>query len=149
VEPLRHRPPDHPDPQGEAADAGGDRQVPARSPTTSPSPAAARSTRPSPRALDAQRRADAIDADIIKTYVALGLGIGIVAYMAFDPERTRTCARWTAAHLFESSTTRIGIRRNAWLRGYTYAFIELFAPHLTRKMVQAALAGEEGSDPGL
>jgi LysR family cys regulon transcriptional activator len=54
-----------------------------------------------------------------------------------------------AAHLFESATTRIGVRRNAYLRGYAYGFIELFAPHLTRRMVQAALAGEEGSDPGL
>ena len=53
-----------------------------------------------------------------------------------------------AAHLFESSTTRIGVRRNAWLRGYVYAFIELFAPHLSRRVVDAALAGG-GEDPGL
>lgn len=91
----------------------------------------------------------AIDADIIKTYVALGLGIGIVAYMAFDPKADKGLRAVDAAHLFESATTRIGIRKNAWLRGYTYGFIELFAPHLTRKMVQSALAGEEGSDPGL
>ncbi len=91
----------------------------------------------------------AIDADIIKTYVALGLGIGIVAYMAFDPAADKGLRAVDAAHLFESATTRLGIRRNAWLRGYAYTFIELFAPHLTRKMVQSALAGEEGSDPGL
>lgn len=91
----------------------------------------------------------AIDADIIKTYVALGLGIGIVAYMAYDPAADKGLRAVDAAHLFESATTRIGIRRNAWLRGYAYTFIELFAPHLTRKMVMAALAGEEGSDPGL
>jgi LysR family cys regulon transcriptional activator len=91
----------------------------------------------------------AIDADIIKTYVALGLGIGIVAYMAFDPKTDKNLRAVDAAHLFESATTRLGIRRNAWLRGYAYTFIELFAPHLTRKMVMAALAGEEGSDPGL
>ena len=53
----------------------------------------------------------AIDADVIKTYVALGLGIGILAKMAFDPgARPRTCALIDASHLFESSTTRIGIR---------------------------------------
>ncbi|MBZ0131000.1 MAG: HTH-type transcriptional regulator CysB [Rhodocyclaceae bacterium] len=91
----------------------------------------------------------AIDADIIKTYVALGLGIGIVATMAFDPKADRNLRAVDAAHLFESATTRIGVRRNAWLRGYAYGFIELFAPHLTRKMVMAALAGEAGSDPGL
>lgn len=91
----------------------------------------------------------AIDADIIKTYVAMGLGIGIVATMAFDPKADRKLRAADAAHLFESATTRIGIRRNAWLRGYAYGFIELFAPHLTRKMVMAALAGEAVSDPGL
>jgi len=91
----------------------------------------------------------AIDADIIKTYVALGLGIGIVAYMAFDPKTDKHLRAVDAAHLFESATTRLGIRRNAWLRGYAYTFIEQFAPHLTRKMVMAALAGKTGSDPGL
>ena len=53
------------------------------------------------------------------------------------------------AHLFPSSTKRIGIRRGAWLRGYAYVFIELFAPHLSRKTVEAALRGGEGDDPGL
>ena len=91
----------------------------------------------------------AIDADIIKTYVALGLGIGIVAYMAYDPAADKGLRAVDAAHLFESATTRIGIHRNAWLRSYVFTFIELFAPHLTRKMVQSALAGTEGSDPGL
>ncbi len=91
----------------------------------------------------------AIDADIIKTYVALGLGIGLVAYMAYDPATDQGLRALDAAHLFESATTRIGIRRNAYLRGYAYDFIGLFAPHLSRKMVEAALAGREGSDVGL
>ena len=91
----------------------------------------------------------ALDADIIKTYVALGLGIGIVAYMAYDPATDKGLRAVDAAHLFESATTRIGIHRNAWLRGYVFTFIELFAPHLTRRMVESALAGEVGSDPGL
>lgn len=91
----------------------------------------------------------ALDSDVIKTYVAMDLGIGIIASMAFDPLVDRGLQAIDAAHLFESSTTRIGLPRNAWLRGYVYAFIELFAPHLTRKMVMAATAGAHGSDPGL
>lgn len=88
----------------------------------------------------------ALDADVIKTYVQLGLGIGIMAKMAFDPERDRTLRALDASHLFESSTTRLGIRRGSFLRSYTYEFIELFAPHLTRKSVAQAIAGETGSD---
>ncbi len=91
----------------------------------------------------------AIDADIIKTYVALGLGVGIMAAMAYDEKGDRGLRALDAAHLFESSTTRIGVRKNAYLRGYAYAFIELFAPHLTRRAVAAALSGTQGSDPGL
>jgi LysR family cys regulon transcriptional activator len=90
----------------------------------------------------------AIDADIIKTYVALGLGIGLMAAMAFDPARDTDLRALDAAHLFESSTTRIGLRRDALLRGYAYVFIELFAPHLTRGVIEAALRGS-GEDPGL
>jgi LysR family cys regulon transcriptional activator len=88
----------------------------------------------------------ALDADVIKTYVELGLGIGILAKMAFDPERDRALRAIDASHLFESSMTRLGIRRGAFLRGYTYDFIELFAPHLTRKSVAQAIAGESGID---
>jgi len=81
----------------------------------------------------------AIDADVIKTYVELGLGIGIVASMAYDPKRDRHLHAIDASHLFEPSTTRIGLRRNFYLRGYLYDFIELFAPHLDRKTVNAAM----------
>ncbi len=101
------------------------------------------------RGLDPTVVLTAIDADIIKTYVAQGLGIGIVAYMAYEPKTDRRLRALDAAHLFESATTRIGLRKNAYLRGYAYAFIELFAPHLTRKLVEQALSGREGSDPGL
>lgn len=83
----------------------------------------------------------AIDSDVIKTYVAMDLGIGILARMAYDPAVDRDLGMIDAAHLFESSTTRIGLRRRAWLRGYVYAFIEGFAPHLTRRMVENALSG--------
>ena len=88
----------------------------------------------------------AIDADIIKTYVELGLGIGIMAKMAFDPERDMNLRMLDASHLFESSTTRIGVQHGAYLRGYAYDFIELFAPHLSRKVVDAAMGGKRGTD---
>lgn len=81
----------------------------------------------------------AIDADVIKTYVELGLGIGIVAQMAFIPERDKLLRMIDTGNLFQSSTTRIAIRRNEFLRGYTYHFIELFAPHLTREVVTKTL----------
>ena len=81
----------------------------------------------------------ALDSDVIKTYVELGLGVGLVAKMAFDAARDVNVRAMDAGHLFDPSTTRIGIRRGNYLRGYIYAFLELFAPHLTRKVVDAAL----------
>jgi len=81
----------------------------------------------------------AIDADVIKTYVELGLGIGILAQMAFDPKRDKHLRSIDASHLFEASTTRIGIGRNSYLRGYVYDFIEIFAPHLNQEVVKAAM----------
>jgi len=81
----------------------------------------------------------AIDADVIKTYVELGLGVGIVAQMAFIPERDRHLRMIDAGHLFQPSITRIAIRQNQYLRGYAYDFIELFAPHLTHDVVAQAL----------
>jgi LysR family transcriptional regulator, cys regulon transcriptional activator len=81
----------------------------------------------------------AIDADVIKTYVELGLGIGILAKMAFIPERDKHLRMMDAGHLIKPSTTRIAIRKNEYLRGYTYDFIELFAPHLAREVVAKAM----------
>lgn len=81
----------------------------------------------------------AIDADVIKTYVELGLGIGLVAKMAYDPVRDVNLRAIDAGHLFKPSTTNIGIRRGSYLRGYTYDFIELFAPHLTRQIIDQAI----------
>lgn len=80
----------------------------------------------------------ATDADVIKTYVRLGLGIGIIAQMAFDAEEDEDLVAIDASHLFEQSTTMIGCRRGTFLRGYMYEFMELFAPHLTRDVVEAA-----------
>jgi len=81
----------------------------------------------------------AIDADVIKTYVELGLGIGILAEIAFIPERDRHLRMIEAKHLFKPNTTRIAIRKNEYLRGYTYDFIGLFAPHLTREIIAKAM----------
>ena len=81
----------------------------------------------------------AADADVIKTYVRLGLGIGIVASMAFDAEIDSDLVALDASTLFESSTTKIGFRRNSYLRGYMYDFIEMFAPHLDRDLVCRSL----------
>lgn len=74
----------------------------------------------------------AIDADVIKTYVTLGLGVGLLANMAYDPERDANLARVDVSHLFPDSTTYLGVRKDAFLRGYMYGFIELIAPHFHR-----------------
>lgn len=82
----------------------------------------------------------ATDADVIKTYVRLGLGIGIIAQMAYDAELDDDLVAIDASHLFEQSTTMIGCRRGTFLRGYMYEFMELFAPHLTREVVEEAFS---------
>ncbi|MFH1045107.1 MAG: CysB family HTH-type transcriptional regulator [Pseudomonadota bacterium] len=84
----------------------------------------------------------AIDADVIKTYVELGLGVGIIAAMAFDAKRDLKLRAIECAHLFHSNTTRVAVKRGSLLRGYAYEFIELFAPALNRKLIERALAGE-------
>ncbi|MGM0692993.1 MAG: HTH-type transcriptional regulator CysB [Pseudomonadota bacterium] len=81
----------------------------------------------------------AADADVIKTYVRLGMGVGIVAHMAVDAEQDADLVALEAGHLFASSTTKIGIRRGTFMRGYMYDFLEGFAAHLTRELVDAAL----------
>ncbi|MBB3168287.1 HTH-type transcriptional regulator CysB [Simiduia aestuariiviva] len=80
----------------------------------------------------------AADADVIKTYVRLGLGIGIIAKMAYDEELDKDLVALDASHLFTASTTKIGFRRGTFLRGFMYDFIEQFAPHLTREVVDQA-----------
>jgi len=76
----------------------------------------------------------AADADVIKTYVRLGLGVGIVAQMAFDPVQDSDLTCLDASALFEPSVTKIGFRRGTFLRGFMCDFIERFAPHLTRSI---------------
>ena len=81
----------------------------------------------------------ASDADVIKTYVKMNLGVGIVASMAYDPKIDTELVSIDASHLFEPSVTRIGFRRGTFLRGYMYEFIRLFAHHLTQEIVQQSM----------
>jgi LysR family cys regulon transcriptional activator len=81
----------------------------------------------------------AMDADVIKTYVELGMGVGIIASIALDAERDAHLRMLDARHLFEINLTRLAIRRGTWLRGYAYRFIETFAPTLTRAVVESAV----------
>jgi LysR family cys regulon transcriptional activator len=72
-----------------------------------------------------------MDADVIKTYVGLGLGIGVVSSLAFSPERDVSLALIPVGHLFGSNFARIAVRRGHYLRGYAYDFIRRLAPNLT------------------
>ena len=85
---------------------------------------------------------EAIDADVIKTYVETGMGVGIVAGVAYDAERDRNLRVIPAGHLFGNNVTKVAIKQNAYLRSFVYTFIELFSPTLTRKLVEQSMAGE-------
>jgi LysR family cys regulon transcriptional activator len=88
----------------------------------------------------------AMDADVIKTYVELGLGVGIVASIAFDPARDTALSAIDARQLFGLNTTRLAVRRGAWLRGFVFDFIEVFAPTLTRRAVEGAMTASPGAE---
>jgi len=81
----------------------------------------------------------ALDADVIKTYVELGLGIGLLADVAFEKHRDTGLRRIDIKHLFPASATWVGIRRGSYLRRFIFDFVELFAPHLSRATLRAAL----------
>ena len=81
----------------------------------------------------------ATDADVIKTYVRMGLGVGVVASMAIDKNHDSDLLSISAGHLFAPSTTKIGFRKGTFLRSYMYDFLEGFAPHLTRSRVDEAM----------
>ena len=83
----------------------------------------------------------AMDADVIKTYVQLGMGVGIVAGIAYEAERDTQLRAVDAGHLFGINLTKLAVRRGSYLRGYVYAFIESFAPTLTRAAVDTAQYG--------
>lgn len=79
------------------------------------------------------------DPGIIKTYVSAGLGVGLIASIAFNKAEDRALRLIDASHLFHSSMTTIGIHRNSYLCGYVYDFIELVLPGMNRKSVDAAM----------
>jgi LysR family cys regulon transcriptional activator len=82
----------------------------------------------------------AADADVIKTYVRLGLGVGIIAKMAVEKRNDTDLVALDARHLFNDSTTKIGLRRGTYIRAFLYDFIEMFAPHLTHETIDLAMA---------
>ncbi|MFZ2999965.1 MAG: CysB family HTH-type transcriptional regulator [Undibacterium umbellatum] len=85
----------------------------------------------------------AMDSDVIQQYVALGLGVGLVASMAIEVQRAHGLRTISASHLFASNVTRLAVRRGAYLRAYTYEFIQQFAPNLDRDEVRQAVSENE------
>ncbi len=92
---------------------------------------------------------EAIDSDVIKTYVRLGLGVGIVTELAMQQQAADTdlVAR-PLGHLFGSNVTRVAFKRGAYLRHFVLAFAEMLSPHLSAALIEKAMAGH-GSDFGL
>lgn len=88
---------------------------------------------------------EAMDADVIKTYVELGMGVGIVAAIAVDERRDAHLRAIDARHLFAPNMTRVAVRRGAYLRAYVYDFIQTFASPLTRQVVEQAMAPDGAS----
>jgi LysR family cys regulon transcriptional activator len=86
----------------------------------------------------------AMDADVIKTYVELGIGVGVIASVAFDAARDTQLTALDARHLFAINTTRVAVKRGAYLRGYVFDFIRTFAPTLTQEVVERALGSPVG-----
>ena len=85
----------------------------------------------------------AIDADVIKTYVDAGLGIGIVAEMAFNPERDGSLVKIDLPGVFPPNTTRLALRRGVYLRSFVYAFIHKLTPELTAEKISENLRNEQ------
>ncbi len=83
----------------------------------------------------------AVDADVIKTYVRLGLGIGIIADMAFNSEQDGDLSVLNVKHLFGVSTSQIAIKKDRYIKPCIYPFIEMFAPHLTQELIKQAVDG--------
>ncbi len=85
---------------------------------------------------------EAIDADVIKEYVELGLGVGIIAGVAFDAKRDKNLAMKPVGHLFGTHNARIGVKRGSYLRAFVYDFFELLSPKMTRDLVEKMLSGK-------
>ena len=90
----------------------------------------------------------AMDTDVIKTYVELGIGVGVIASVGYDDQRDSALAALDARHLFAINTTRVAVKRGAWLRGYAYDFVHTFAPTLSRAVVERALASQAEQETG-
>jgi LysR family cys regulon transcriptional activator len=91
---------------------------------------------------------EAIDADVIKTYVRFGLGVGLVAEMAVRDDPPGGDLAWRpVGHLFGPNTTRVAFKRGAYLRHFVYAFAELLSERLTRPLIEKAMAERPGSTP--
>ncbi|MEO0317794.1 MAG: cys regulon transcriptional regulator protein [Pseudomonadota bacterium] len=88
---------------------------------------------------------EAIDADVIKTYVELGMGVGIIAGLAFNANRDTGLKAIPAGQLFGMNLSRVALKEGAYLRSFVFTFIELMAPNLSRKLVEQVLAGERDS----
>jgi LysR family cys regulon transcriptional activator len=89
---------------------------------------------------------EAIDSDVIKTYVRLGLGVGIVTELAMRGEAAEGELAWRPlGHLFGPNTTRVAFKRGAYLRQFVLAFAELLSPRLTPALLSRAMTGQ-GSD---
>ncbi len=85
----------------------------------------------------------AFDADVIKTYVRLGLGIGIIADMAFNSVQDADLEALSVEHLFGISTSQIAIKKDRYIKPYVYSFIEMFAPHLTQELIRQVIESED------
>lgn len=81
----------------------------------------------------------ALDADVIKTYVELDMGIGIIASMAFNPAKDSDLSLLNCEHLFGANTTYIALRRGHYLRSFAYRFIELCSPRLNEATIRAGI----------
>lgn len=88
---------------------------------------------------------EAIDADVIKTYVELGMGIGIIAGMAFDVDRDKGLRAIPVGQLFGMNVSRVALKQGAYLRSYIYTFIELLTPTLNRKLIDQVMRGSTES----
>lgn len=92
---------------------------------------------------------EAIDADVIKTYVDVGLGVGIIAGMAFDPRRDKDLVGIPVGHLFGRHVTRVAVKSGVFLRDYVYVFLQMMAADLTRDVVQQAIDSAIPEEPSL
>lgn len=91
---------------------------------------------------------EAVDSDVIKTYVGLGLGAGIVHDMAYDPNVDKQLHAIPAGHLFGDNVTRMAVRQGAYLRDYAVKFLHLLSPELTRARIEDAMTGDTKDQEG-